>query len=229
MWGPEGASFTIEWRRSTFTEVDETLLDGTERNLEEVEFNGRIYSSRISTLSIGASEVTHATYSCRVNVNGELLQKSNTLFVGVQEAISSVAACGNQSTTESECADLEQRLEPVPQDSMPTPTPTPSPTPLMMGDGGSVQQALFVVVGVIAVFAIVIVALTVTIVILYRKKVARVSFKTEGESVHTCVARGRCSMTVYIPHWVVSLLIPAPLTPETQGAAAYGPFQQTAG
>ena len=193
MWGPEEASFSIEWRRATFAIANISPLDGTERNPGVIKFiNGKRYSRRTSSLSVVADHVTVAQYWCQVNASGELLQESNRLIVVAEGLFATVASCprSNQSTTEPKCADLDQPLQPLTQASMSTSTLQPTPSPTVTGDNnndnGSVQQALFIVVGVIAVFAVVIVALTVTIVILYRKKVARVSFKAEGESVYTC-------------------------------------------
>ena len=155
------------------------------------------YNLHQSILTIDAEDVDPSSYWCQVCVNGDLLQRSNMLFLSSEE-IYPPGACSiteHQSTDTSKCADLPPGSQPTPpplgtsvQGAMPTVNLQPTTTPLGMGDdpgddNGSVQQDLYIVVGVVAVFAIIIVTLIVTIVILYRKKVARVSFKTEGESV----------------------------------------------
>ena len=159
------------------------------------------YELHQSILDIGAEDVGPvSSYWCQVRVNGDLLQRSNMLFLSTEEGYPGAATCSiieHQSTGMSKCADLPPGSQPTPpplalgtsvQGAMPTVNLQPTPTPLGMGDdsgddNGSVQQDLYIVVGVVAIFAIIIVTLIVTIVILYRKKVARVSFKAEGESV----------------------------------------------
>ena len=196
----EGAAFSIEWRR-IFNNEEQMIQDGVR---EENRGPGAVlgYILHQSILTIDAEDVGPASsYWCQVRMNGDLLQRSNMLFLSPEEAYPpGAAACSiteHQSVDTSKCADLppgsQTTTPPLAlgmsvQGAMPTVNLQPTPTPLGMGDdsgddNGSVQQALYIVVGVIAVFAIIIVTLTVTIVILYRKKVARVSFKAEGESV----------------------------------------------
>ena len=192
----EGAAFSIEWRRLIGNE-EQIIQDGvTEENRGPGAVLG--YNLHQSILTIDAEDVSPYAYWCQVRVNGDLLQRSNMLFLSPEESYSGAAACSiteQQSTELPRCADLPPGSPPTPpplgmsiQGAMPTVNLQPTPTPLGMGDdpgddNGSVQQDLYIVVGVVAIFAIIIVTLIVTIVILYRKKVARVSFKAEGESV----------------------------------------------
>ena len=190
----EGADFSIEWRR-IITFEEQMIQDGV---MEENRGRGPVlgYNLHQSILTIDAEDVDSSSYWCQVRVNGDLLQRSNMLFVIAEEAYPpSAAACSiteHQSADTSKCADLPPGSQPTPpplgtsiQGAMPTMNLQPTPTPLGMGndpgdDNGSVQ---YIVVGVVAIFAIIIVTLIVTTVILYRKKVARESFKVEGESV----------------------------------------------
>ena len=197
----EGADFSIEWRRIINFVEEQMIQDGV---MEENRGAGVVlgYNLHQSILTIDAEDIGPASsYWCQVRVNGDLLQRSNMLFVIAEEAYPpGAAACSiteHQSADTSKCADLPPGSQPTPpplalgtsvQGAMPTVNLQPTPTPLGMGDdsgddNGSVQQDLYIVVGVVAIFAIIIVTLIVTIVILYRKKVAKESFKVEGESV----------------------------------------------
>ena len=194
----EGAAFSIEWRRIVNFDEEQIIQDGVR---EENRGPGVVlgYELHQSILTVDVGPVS--SYWCQVRVNGDLLQRSNMLFLSPEETYPpGAAACSiteHQSADSSKCADLPPGSQPTPpplalgtsvQGAMPTVNLQPTPTPLGMGDdsgddNGSVQQDLYIVVGVVAIFAIIIVTLIVTIVILYHKKVARESFKVEGESV----------------------------------------------
>ena len=195
----EGAAFSIEWRR-IFNNEEQIIQDGVagENRGPGVVLGYELHQSILSVDSEDVGPVS--SYWCQVRVNGDLLQRSNMLFLSPEETYPpGAAACSiTESADTSKCADLPPGSQPTPpplgtsiQGAMPTVNLQPTPTPLGMeddpgDDNSSVQQDLYIVVGVVAVFAIIIVTLIVTIVILYHKKVARVSFKTEGESVGCC-------------------------------------------
>ncbi len=187
--------FSVVWYRSNSTQTDPEILKAGDDDSGPT-VDGTFIRERI-TLKHESPELQGTPVLwCQVVVEGRLQRPSRKLMLQPSNFYTSYESCSlsaNQSLDEESCADL---------DPPPTPSLTPSPTTSVGDDGkpqsggggdddDSLETALFSIIGVIAVFCIVIVTLAVTIVILYRKKVRRVRIKGAGKLMSRVVAAGQ--------------------------------------
>lgn len=194
-------SFSIQWAERSLDGGNIILTDSNSGSSESdvaIEAmnmghsNGEEQSVR-SRLTISGLANRIAQYWCQVRLtNGTVLEHtSNVLQLLVDSTYSSQGNCDEEplSETSDECifpvsGAIAQTSTPPIEEPTTTPSlPATSAQPLNQtspSDQPGLGPALYSVIAVIIVFCAVIVTLTVTIVLLYRKKCARGDIKTAG-------------------------------------------------
>ncbi len=191
--GPQSVMFSVEWYRKSSTQTDPEKMGSVMDKSGSVDDSTFFIREKISLIDSDLQDIP--TFWCQVVVaEGRLQRPSRKLTLQPPSSYSEddqmCSLSPDQSVDEESCADL---------DPSPTPSLTPSPTTSVGDDGkpqsggggdddDSLETALFSIIGVIAVFCIVIVTLAVTIVILYRKKVRRVRIKGAGKLMSIVVS-----------------------------------------
>ena len=194
-------TFTIQWVWRDLVGVDNILMDSNSPAESDVTIQSRrtLHSNGEdqnvdSRLTISGLMNRIGQYWCRVRLtNGTVLeQPSNVLQLLVNSAYSSHGNCDETSLsdTSDDCifpvaGVIAQTTTPPIEEPTTTPSlETTSTQPLNQtspSDQTGLGTALYSVIAVIVVFCAVIVTLTVTIVLLYRRKSARVDIKTAGK------------------------------------------------
>ena len=203
--GPNTPQFSIVWFRKRNGRADHEELKASQPRVE-VEVSALVTrftrrSSRLTVMELNESNDV-GDYWCQVRLeNGTIFQeKSNILSLGAEEKYNGIDSCMMSNfIVQNNCiVPLQVRETAVTADGI-IPTNAGSivqtisssdPSPTDKTTTGSIEKtersssnlaALYAVVGIIVVFCVVIVTLSIIIVVLYRKKCGPVRFKTGGE------------------------------------------------
>ena len=191
--GPVDTQFSIEWYKMGLSDDQAVIVVGDTQVM-----SGSVRSTRL-LIQAGDLSGNGDAFWCQIRVYGQLLRKSSTLYVTVENWYNNVKNFEDCSFTQSLadttnplCVNLTVQpivtptsyLRIAPHAAPPIAT-TAMPTSTSEGssDGGSgLQTALYAVITIIAVFCIAIVTLAIAIVVLYRRKVRRMDVKVAGKS-----------------------------------------------
>ena len=180
------SDISIVWFRRTTIDISgrEELTASSER----LSGTGRL-QSRFTRTGLN-SRNDAGEYWCQVRLKnaGTLLQdKSNILILYNETHYQHQSQCirGDMFVHQQDCLDIaidpSTLTDPMQSAPFSEVSPTPDEMDEELKDSGKNLVPLYAFVAVIGMFCIVIVILTITTVVLYRKKCGPVRFKTEGE------------------------------------------------
>jgi len=170
-------SFTIHWVFSPTSGGTNTLSNSQGVDIQDIhDMDNRKSRIRLSNI---ADDDGAGMYSCQVRFNnGTVIGESNKLQLLSSVTYSEYPPCDDEHHSEESTKCL---IDQATVEALVATTTTMQPS---TDNGETPDSALYAVIGVIAVFCVVIISLTVIIVLLYRKKCGRVSLKTAGEYVY---------------------------------------------